>query len=144
MDYIYLKVSYWALCFIYRILPEYSDYIEYYGNIQMCEICLVDIFYTWGEIVSILLWGIREWFNNHLMRYCHKGLWLMPISHPLVVQIIIMDTLLYYDRSRTLYKYRSICWLSFYGEIQNDNMRIYFLKPTNVANFWRYHMDYIT
>jgi hypothetical protein len=47
----------------------------------MCEIFLVDIFYTSGEIISVLLWGIRYWFDNHLIRYCDKGLWLMPISH---------------------------------------------------------------
>jgi hypothetical protein len=47
----------------------------------MCEICLVGIFYTWEEIISILLWGIRDWFDNHVIQYFDKGLWLMPISH---------------------------------------------------------------
>jgi hypothetical protein len=62
-------------------MKHFVLYIEYYGNNHMCEIYLMDIFYTWGESISILLCGIREWFDNRLMRYCDKGLWLMPVSH---------------------------------------------------------------
>jgi hypothetical protein len=62
-------------------MKHFVLYIEYYENNQMCETCLIDIFYTRGEIISILFLGIREWFDNFLMQYCDKGLWLMPISH---------------------------------------------------------------
>jgi hypothetical protein len=41
-------------------MEHFILYIEYYRNNQMCEICLMDIFYTWRENISILLWGIRE------------------------------------------------------------------------------------
>jgi hypothetical protein len=36
-------------------MEHFVLYIEYYENNQMCEICLLDIFYAWGEIISILL-----------------------------------------------------------------------------------------
>jgi hypothetical protein len=42
-------------------MKHFVLYIEYYENNQMCEIFLVDIFYTSGEIISVLLWGIRYW-----------------------------------------------------------------------------------
>jgi hypothetical protein len=41
-------------------MKHFVLYIEYYGNNHMCEIYLMDIFYTWGESISILLCGIRE------------------------------------------------------------------------------------
>jgi hypothetical protein len=62
-------------------MKHFVLYIEYYENNHMCEICLMGIFYTWGEIIFILLWGIRDWFDNCLMRDCDKGLWLMQISY---------------------------------------------------------------
>ena len=95
------------------------------------------------EIISMLLQGVREWFYNRLTRYSDKRLWLMPLSHFLVVHTIIVDALLYPDPSSTPYKYRRFCWLSFHAEIQNDNMRIYFLKPTDAASFSTYHLDCI-
>jgi hypothetical protein len=36
-------------------MEHFILYIEYYGNNQMCEICLMDILYTWVEIIFILL-----------------------------------------------------------------------------------------
>jgi hypothetical protein len=36
-------------------MEHFVLYIEYYRNNQMCEICLMDISYTWGESISILV-----------------------------------------------------------------------------------------
>jgi hypothetical protein len=41
-------------------MEHFVLYIKYHGNNQMCEIYLMEIFYTWGESISILLCGIRE------------------------------------------------------------------------------------
>jgi hypothetical protein len=48
-------------------MEHFVLYIEYHGINQMCEIYLTDIFYTWGESISILLCEIREKIYNHLM-----------------------------------------------------------------------------
>jgi hypothetical protein len=55
--YIVIRIQYYYEFYISEEchMKHFVRYIEYHGNNQMCEICLMVIFYTWGEIISILL-----------------------------------------------------------------------------------------
>jgi hypothetical protein len=68
--YIVIRILYYYEFYISKEchMEHFVLYIEYHGNSQMCEICHMNIFYTWEESISILLWEIRERFYNRLMR----------------------------------------------------------------------------
>jgi hypothetical protein len=55
--YIVIRILYYYEFYISKEchVEHFVLYMEYYGNNQMCEICIMDIFYTWGESISILL-----------------------------------------------------------------------------------------
>jgi hypothetical protein len=55
--YIVIRILYYYEFYISEDyhMEHFVPYIQYHGNNQIYKICLMDIFYTRGQIISILL-----------------------------------------------------------------------------------------